>query len=62
MANRVVGHPLSPDRHAWVQLVKGRLSINGEILQAGDGAAVSHEPNLHFEAQEASEFLLIDLN
>ena len=62
MTAREVRHSLSPDRHAWVQLVKGGLSMNGNTLQAGDGAAVSQEKSLHFVAHEASEFLLFDLN
>ena len=49
------------DRHLWIQLVKGRLSLNGTDLEAGDGAALSDEKNVTFLAAENSEFLIFDL-
>ena len=48
-------------RHAWVQLVKGSLTLNGVELKAGDGAAVSEEERLSIRASEPSEILLFDL-
>jgi redox-sensitive bicupin YhaK (pirin superfamily) len=53
---------LGPDRHAWVQLIQGALTINGTPLQAGDAAAVSGETKLTLAATDAAEFLLFDLN
>ncbi len=54
---------LATGRHAWVQLISGKLDINGEILEAGDGAAVSEETKLAITARaDNSEFLLFDLN
>lgn len=49
------------DRHLWIQLIKGRLNINGTLLQAGDGAALSDEKRVILRADETSEFLLFDL-
>ncbi len=54
-------HELRPGRHAWVQLITGRLAVNGIELKAGDGASVSDEPTLKLEAGETAEFLLFDL-
>ena len=34
---------LEKDRHAWVQVVSGRLDINGLTCGSGDGVAVSEE-------------------
>ncbi len=48
-------------RHVWVQLIKGRLTLNGVELRAGDGAAVSDERRLVMRADEPSELLLFDL-
>ena len=48
-------------RHAWVQLVKGSVTINGVELKAGDGAAVSEEERLSIRASEPTEILLFDL-
>jgi redox-sensitive bicupin YhaK (pirin superfamily) len=54
-------HRLPPNRHAWVQVARGAVTHTGLPLQAGDGAAVSQEEELHFGATETSEILLFDL-
>jgi redox-sensitive bicupin YhaK (pirin superfamily) len=56
-----VAQPLARDRHAWVQVARGSVRVNDQLLQAGDGAAVSDAPQLRLEAQEAAEVLLFDL-
>ncbi len=61
--DETVSHPLSENRHAWIQVVKGSLEINGEFLNASDGAAISDESWLKIKALESeTEFLLFDLN
>jgi hypothetical protein len=54
-------YTLSTARGAWIQLIAGRLQVNGETLGAGDGAALSSESELRFQALEAAHFLLFDL-
>ncbi len=56
-----VRHQIGSTRHAWIQLIKGRLDLNGTILEAGDGASASDEESLAITALENSEFLLFDL-
>lgn len=56
-----VKHELAPGRHAWLQVVKGGVTLNGNGLKAGDGAAVSSEASLTIKADEESEVLLFDL-
>ncbi len=57
-----VSHELAEGRHAWVQLISGSLDLNGDVLNAGDGAAVSEESTLQIKAlDDNSEFLLFDL-
>jgi quercetin 2,3-dioxygenase len=57
-----VSHTLAPGRHAWVQLISGSLDVNGEVLNTGDGAAISEESTLQIKAlDDNSEFLLFDL-
>src|SRR5881296_3502644 len=34
-----VSHPIGPGRHAWVQVTRGEVTIDGTRLGAGDGAA-----------------------
>ncbi len=36
-------HELAPGRHAWVQVARGAVRVNGERLDAGDGAALEDE-------------------
>ncbi len=49
-------------RHAWVQVLRGNVSVNGHALAAGDGLAASSEPRLDISSDgEKSEFLLFDL-
>ncbi len=53
---------LAPERHAWVQVARGNVSMNGEALVEGDGAAVSGEQALSFTGGPGgSEFLFFDL-
>jgi quercetin 2,3-dioxygenase len=58
-----VSHALTENRHAWIQVIKGSLEINGEFLNASDGAAISDEKILQIKAlEDKTEFLLFDLN
>lgn len=49
-------------RHSWVQLISGSLDVNGEKLEAGDGAAISDERLLNLKSlSNNTEFLVFDL-
>ncbi len=55
-------YALKPGRHAWIQIARGKIILNGLPLQEGDGAAVSKEDQLLFKSlQEGAEILLFDL-
>lgn len=54
-------HSLKSGRHAWVQIARGTVSLNGQQLKQGDGAAVSKETEIRVEAKDPSEVLLFDL-
>lgn len=56
-----VEYDLKPGRHAWIQVAKGELTLNGKGLKTGDGAAISDEARLTIEAGSPTEFLLFDL-
>ncbi|HEV7860829.1 MAG TPA: pirin family protein [Pyrinomonadaceae bacterium] len=56
-----VVHGLNAKRHAWVQVARGAVSLNGQLLSQGDGAAVSDEQALAIVGQESAEVLLFDL-
>jgi len=57
----VVAHALRPGRRAWVQVATGAVTLNGQPLQAGDGAAVEDEAALRLTAEGPAEVLLFDL-
>ena len=57
-----VTHPLKPNRHAWLHVARGEVTVNGQALAAGDGAAVSQETELKLTAAKPAEALLFDLN
>jgi hypothetical protein len=53
--------PLRPGRHAWVQVARGGVTVNGQALGQGDGAAVSEESALELAATADAEVLVFDL-
>lgn len=60
--NETVKYELDPKRHAWLQVARGGLKLNGLELKQGDGAAISKETALEITGTEKdSEFLLFDL-
>jgi quercetin 2,3-dioxygenase len=56
-----VEHALAANRHAWVQVAKGSVTIDGKTLTAGDGAAVKGEGTLAIAAASDAEVLVFDL-
>jgi quercetin 2,3-dioxygenase len=55
---------LAPGRHAWVHVARGSAKVNGQPLNAGDGAALSDEPGVSIEGvagDEPAEVLVFDL-
>lgn len=54
-------HRLDEGRHAWVQVSRGAVTLNGVALSASDGAAVSAEESLSLRGDKESEILLFDL-
>jgi quercetin 2,3-dioxygenase len=60
-AGQEYAYRLGDDRHAWVQVIRGGVLLNGTPLTAGDGTAVSKETMLHLRASKTAELLLFDL-
>jgi redox-sensitive bicupin YhaK (pirin superfamily) len=55
--------PLDASRQAWLQVVRGALTANGQPLKSGDGLSIREELNLSLTSADApSEALLFDLN
>lgn len=53
---------LRPGRHAWLQLIDGKLDVNGTVLNAGDAAGVTQVDSLKLSPVDDAHFLLFDLN
>ncbi len=60
-AGREIAHSLRPLRHAWVQVARGAVDVNGTSLATGDGASVSDEARVAIRASEPAEVLVFDL-
>jgi len=54
-------HQLGNGRGLWLQVMRGRVSLNGTLLEAGDGASSEEAGGFEIRAEEASEALLFDL-
>ena len=54
--------PLAEGRSAWLQVISGGVTVNGEKLVTSDGIGLTQEALITINANENSEFLLFDLN
>ncbi|MDD3353271.1 pirin family protein [Zoogloea sp.] len=52
---------LPPNRHAYVHLARGTLTVNGQPLSAGDGARLRQVDEITFCRGQQAEVLLFDL-
>jgi len=52
---------LNPARKAYVHLVRGELSVNGQALKTGDAVAVRDESQLVLDQARDAEVLVFDL-
>lgn len=53
--------PLAPGRIAYVHVVRGQATVNGEALGAGDALQLAKEPGVTVEAGQDAEVLVFDL-
>ncbi len=61
-AGERLAYVMQSGRKAWLQIVRGAVEVNGQDLTAGDGAAVTGEPELSVTAKaDTTELLLFDL-
>ncbi len=61
-AGASVTFPLLAGRRAWVQVMRGEITLNGQVLQEGDGAAVTDERQLTLVGiSNESDVLVFDL-
>jgi len=61
-SGEVLFHTIPDHRHCWIQIIEGKLDVNGVALSAGDQAAISNESEVRIVAEaDETEFLLFDL-
>ena len=53
---------LDPQRKVYVQLIRGELKVNGQLLKAGDAALLDAESALHLTGGQDAEVLVFDLS
>lgn len=56
-----IEHPIAAGRHAWLQVLRGSVAVNGQILETSDGVAVSNETKLTVSGVTPAEVMLFDL-
>ena len=56
-----VNFSVKGDRQVWVQVARGSVMLNGQLLAQGDAAAVSQETLLDLTGKESAEVLVFDL-
>jgi redox-sensitive bicupin YhaK (pirin superfamily) len=56
-----LAHDLTPERHAWLQVLGGSVEMGGATLSAGDGVAISDEPRITLTSLQPAELMLFDL-
>lgn len=54
-------HTFKPQRLGWVQVARGEVTLNGQKLKQGDGAALENESAVTIGAVAAAEVLLFDM-
>ena len=59
-AGEAVSYALTAGRHAYLVPARGRVSVNGVLLGARDGAAIRDEAGLRIEAEEDAEVIVVD--
>jgi len=60
-AQQRVEHTLAAGRHAWIHVATGSVTVNGNTLKAGDGAAITDESRIEISGAPSGEVLLFDL-
>ena len=58
---RSVTHEVGSGRKIFIQVIRGNIAVNGQSLDAGDGAQLENESRLSITSSGESDFLLFDM-
>ncbi|WP_246146337.1 pirin family protein [Rubripirellula lacrimiformis] len=61
LAGQSADYVVQRGRHAWLQVARGEVMVNGTKLVSGDAVATSRATALHIVATQDSDALLFDL-
>jgi redox-sensitive bicupin YhaK (pirin superfamily) len=61
LPGQAVSHTIERGRAAWLQVLRGKVDLQGHHLSAGDGVAITDENTVAVEATVPSEVLLFNL-
>ena len=53
--------PLQPNHKAWLQLIDGAITLDGQSLQKGDGLGFESAPGQTIVSSSTSDLLLFEL-
>ncbi|MEM9152322.1 MAG: pirin family protein [Cyanobacteria bacterium P01_F01_bin.3] len=56
-----ISYSFTDERYGFLQVARGQITLNGELLKEGDGVAISNLSTITVVAQSDSELLLFDL-
>lgn len=60
-SSEAVEHVIAPGRGGWVQVARGSVELNGEMLREGDGVAIPASGPLRIKGVADAEVLLFDI-
>ena len=60
-AGKQLAHRTASGRGQWLHVIEGDVSVAGEALKAGDGAAIENAEGLEVRSRDGAQFLLFDL-
>lgn len=58
---QVITYPIPKQRHVWIQIARGSVQVNGQLLHRGDGVRTSDAGTLKLTGLRSAELLLFDL-
>jgi quercetin 2,3-dioxygenase len=58
--NKETTYDIRQGRGVWIQLIEGKLEVNGTVLEKGDGAAIEDEKDIKLKGTKA-HFMMFDL-
>ncbi len=50
------------NHQGWLQLIKGRIQLNGNLVNAGDGVLIQNEKQLTIQCKDEAELLFFEMH